>query len=56
MQHIWNGIMPLTSIPAELRGSIRTFIPQIANLLRDGWPFVRVAATEALSKLSEQGM
>jgi HEAT repeat protein len=44
------------SIAAEFRESIRIFIPQMVKLLKDNNWNVRVAAAEALSKLSEQGM
>jgi hypothetical protein len=44
------------SFAAEFRGSIGTFIPQIADLLKHNWPSARVAAVEALLKFSEQGM
>jgi HEAT repeat protein len=56
MQHIWNGMAPPTSIAAEFRESIGIFILQIAGLLEDNQPSVRMAAAEALSKLSERGM
>jgi HEAT repeat protein len=46
----------LMNIAAELRGSIGTSIPQIVDLLKDSEGRVRVACTNTLSKLSEQGM
>jgi HEAT repeat protein len=49
-------MVPLTSIAAEFRGSIGTFVPQIVDLLQDDDWDVCKAGVEALSKLSEQGM
>jgi hypothetical protein len=46
----------LTSIAAELRGSIVTSIPRIVDLLKDISTHVRAAGAAALSKLSEHGM
>jgi hypothetical protein len=49
-------MVPLTSIPAEHRGSIGIFIPQIVDLLKDiSWD-VRRAGAEVLLKLSGQSM
>jgi hypothetical protein len=46
----------LTSIAAELRGSIGTYIPQIIRLLATNDRDDRAAVAAALSKLSEHGM
>jgi hypothetical protein len=49
-------MVPLTSIAAEFRESIGSFIPQIIDLLKDYNLPVRRTGVEVLRKLSEQGL
>jgi hypothetical protein len=49
-------MVSLTSIAAEFRGSIGTFIPQIIDLLQHNDWYTRVVGAKAVAELSEHGM